>query len=307
MSAVVDVQDRFERALEALVEKVQEDRHILAAILMGSLSHDVVFEKSDIDLLLISQDNREESRSFALVEHDVNIHATVQTRSSFRQLVERQVGSSIMHSALAMSRLLFTRDETIAKLYENLGGLGSRDRQAQLLSAGVQAIYPLYKAEKFCNTKNDPHYAYLWIAQAYTGLAKIEVLQNNEIASREVLEQALRLNPEFFERIYTRLLDAKKTRARVQGVLEEIDAWLTEKIPLLFQPVLDYLHDAGDVRSASEIGEWFMSQHGVGMAVSACEWLADKGVITKVSTPVRLTKKSQTELEEMAFYYDRDS
>ena len=38
-------------------------------------------------LLLISQDNREESRSFALVEHDVNIHATVQTRSSFRQLV----------------------------------------------------------------------------------------------------------------------------------------------------------------------------------------------------------------------------
>lgn len=289
------------------MEKVREDRHILAAILLGSLSHDVVWEKSDIDLMLITQDNREETHSIALVEHDVNIHATVQTRSSFRKLIERQVGSSILHSTLSKSRLLFTHDETIRKLYENVTGLGGRDRQVQLLSAGVQAIYPLEKAEKFCKVKNDPHYAYLWLTQAYTGLAKIEVLKNHEIAAREVLEQALRLNPEFFERIYTRLADAKKTRARVLAVLEEIDAWLTEKIPLLFQPILDYLDEAGDIRSATEIGEWFENQLGVGGAVSACEWLADKDVITKVSSPVRLTKKSQTELEELAFYYERDS
>ena len=42
MSAGTDVQERFERALESLVEKARQDRHILAAVLMGSLGGEVV-------------------------------------------------------------------------------------------------------------------------------------------------------------------------------------------------------------------------------------------------------------------------
>ena len=36
----------------------------------------------------------------------------------------------------------------------------------------------------------------------------------------------------------------------------------------------------------------------------AYEWLADKGVIQKVSTPLRLTEKSRATVEEAAYYYD---
>ena len=42
----------FAAALDALVPQLQGDRTILAALLGGSLSHDRVWEKSDIDLLL---------------------------------------------------------------------------------------------------------------------------------------------------------------------------------------------------------------------------------------------------------------
>ena len=44
---------RFEAALDALVEEIREDNHILAAILCGSLSHDEVWDKSDIGLVLV--------------------------------------------------------------------------------------------------------------------------------------------------------------------------------------------------------------------------------------------------------------
>ena len=37
---------RFESALDQLIEEVQQDRHILAAVLCGSLSHDEVYDKS---------------------------------------------------------------------------------------------------------------------------------------------------------------------------------------------------------------------------------------------------------------------
>ena len=50
---------QFTAALDALVEQIKEDRSILAAILCGSLSHDTVWAKSDIDLVLVTIDDKQ--------------------------------------------------------------------------------------------------------------------------------------------------------------------------------------------------------------------------------------------------------
>ncbi len=52
------IQQKFTAALDALVEKVKRDRSILAAVLCGSLSHDTVWAKSDIDLVLVTVDDK---------------------------------------------------------------------------------------------------------------------------------------------------------------------------------------------------------------------------------------------------------
>ena len=51
-------QQAFTAALEGLVESIKEDRSILAAVLCGSLSHDTVWMKSDIDLVLVTIDDK---------------------------------------------------------------------------------------------------------------------------------------------------------------------------------------------------------------------------------------------------------
>ncbi|HEY2013161.1 MAG TPA: hypothetical protein VGH38_06635, partial [Bryobacteraceae bacterium] len=52
------IQRKFSEALDALIEQVKEDRSIMAALLCGSLSHDTVWAKSDIDLVLITIDDK---------------------------------------------------------------------------------------------------------------------------------------------------------------------------------------------------------------------------------------------------------
>src|SRR5689334_8768587 len=52
------VQEKFSAALDRLMEQVKLDRSILAAILCGSLSHDKVWAKSDIDLVLVTIDDK---------------------------------------------------------------------------------------------------------------------------------------------------------------------------------------------------------------------------------------------------------
>lgn len=119
----------FNAALEAFISKVKQDRYILAAILFGSLAHDTVWRKSDIDIMLIGREEKP-VKDFYLVENGVNIHAYLMPRSKFKQGIEDALQGSFLHSSFASSTLLFTTDDTIREYYQNVQAIGSRDRQA---------------------------------------------------------------------------------------------------------------------------------------------------------------------------------
>src|SRR5271154_3432950 len=98
-ASTISVQKKFTAALDDLVVQVKTDRSVLAAILCGSLSHDVVWEKSDIDLALITVDDKKvEAGGLSLYAGGVNVHAFLMPRAEFRKTVEGAVGNSFMHS-----------------------------------------------------------------------------------------------------------------------------------------------------------------------------------------------------------------
>ena len=297
------IEQQFIAALDALVEQVREDRSILAAILCGSLSHDAVWAKSDVDLVLITTDDKKmETGGVSLYADGVNVHAMLISRAEFRHTVEGSLGHSFMHSFLAKGRLLYTHDQTIADLFGRLGTIGERDTQLQLLQAATGALPAIYKAHKFFQTRGDLEYTALWILYAATPLAKVEVINARLLADREVIPQAMNLNPTFFKTIYADLLNAKKTKKNVQAALDAVDAYVAERAPKLFALVIDHLREVGEARSCTEIENHFKRNFGVEHVTTACEYLADQGLIGKASTPVRLTKKSNVEVQELAFF-----
>jgi hypothetical protein len=299
-----DPRHTFTAAVDALVAQARQDTSILAAILGGSLAHDTVWEKSDVDLVLITiDDTRVSPDGISLFADGVNVHAILITRAAFRTMVQGSVQNSFMHSFLAKGRLLYTHDDTIAQLWRTLHALGERDRELQLLNAAIGALGPLYKAHKWLLTRGDLDLTALWLLYTATPLAQIEVIAAGRIAGREVIPEALTLNPALFKTIYTDLLHQPVTRPRVQAALQAADRYLAERTPVLFRPVLAYLRDAGDARSASEIDHHFSRNFGIACATAACEYLADQKLIGKVSLPVRLTKKSTVALQELAFVH----
>jgi hypothetical protein len=302
------IQKKFTKALDDLVAQVKEDRSILAAILCGSLSHDTVWAKSDIDLALVTIDDRKvEKASLALYAGGVNVHAFLMPRAEFRKTVEGAVRNSFTHSLLAKGRLLYTHDETIAALCARLHEIGERDTQVQLLAAATHALGPIDKAHKWLVTRGDLDYTALWILYAATPLARIEVIGARLLADREVIPQAMKLNPAFFKTIYADLLNARKTRKSVQAALDAIDGYLAQRAATLFQPVIEHLQEVGEARSSTEIEEHFKRNFNVEGVTSACEYLADQGLIGKVSTPVQLTRRSNVLVQELAFVYLRET
>jgi predicted nucleotidyltransferase len=299
------VQQKFTAALDTLIEQVKRDRSILAVILCGSLSHDTVWAKSDIDLVLVTIDDKKTAgnASHALYADGINVHAWLMPRTEFRRTVEGAIHNSFRHSLLAKGRLLYTHDETIERLCSQLHVIGGRDTQMQLLAAAGGALATLYKAHKWFITRGDLDYAALWILYTATSLAKIEVLGAGMLVDREVLPQAMKLNPAFFKTIYADLLNTKKTVKTVQAALSAIDDYLAKRATALFGAVIDHLREVGEARSSTEIEDHFKRNFGVEGVTAVCEYLADQGIIGKAPLPVRLTKKSNVDVEELAFFH----
>jgi len=298
-----DIQTIYAEALDTLIAKLRTDSYIVAAVLVGSMAYDTVWERSDIDLVLITEETRQSREGVCLVEKGVNIHCPLLTRSQFRKLLEGAAQGAFVHSMLGKGQMLFSRDETLAELFETRHVMGERDRQAQLLRVVSGLLPSLTKAEKWFYAKRDYDYCFLWIMKCVDALASLELLLHGEVPTREVVQRALTLNTAFFRGIYTDLIHAEPTIAALEAALKSITAYLHTNLDSLFGLLLDYLREEGQVRSISEINHTFARNFNIEGADMACEWLADEGIIQKMAVPVRLTVKSRVAMEEAAYYF----
>src|SRR5262249_1586705 len=102
-------------------------------------------------------------------------------------------------------------------------------------------------------------------------------------------------------------LNTRKTRKSVQAALDAIDRYLAERAPSLFRLVLEHLQDVGEIRSSTEIDTYFKRNFNIDGVTAACEYLSDRGLIVKASTPVHLTRRSNVMVQEMAFVFLEDA
>ena len=88
---------RFEAALNQLIERIAEDRYVLAVVLVGSLSPETIWHRESLGLWIIEadgvsrrlpSDGKDERVFRILVENGINIHAEVIPRSRFKKMVE---------------------------------------------------------------------------------------------------------------------------------------------------------------------------------------------------------------------------
>lgn len=303
-----DVEQQYYEAVDMLVERVKADPNMLAMIVAGSFSYAQVWERSDLDVEIIGKDGiRPRESFFSLVENSVMIHASLTPRSSFKRAIESAQEGSFMHSYFSHSTLLFSRDDSIKEWYDKNAkrdSIGERDKQLQLLNVIADTLPTLIYAEKQFYVNRDIITCFLSLLSVVESLARIEVLLNDEIPAREVIQPALEYNQEFFGHVYTDLINCEKNEKVIKDALDAVNAYIDER-EFIFKTILDYLKEQKGPQSNSELNAYFHTKFRDASVDVICQWLAWKGVIQQVSTPIRLTVKSQISLEEPAYYYDK--
>jgi len=286
----------YQAAIEELAAKAKSDEYVLALILGGSLAYDKVWEKSDLDTCIITRDEVPSSFKF-LLEKDVYLEANVMTRDDFRKLAQRATDGSVFHSYMSKGKPIFTRDESLFDLYEDIHNMGSRDLENLVLLNYVFCKDLINKAWKALHVKNDPVFSINFIMPGLRRMANIEVLLNRQIPLRESTAQALELNPEFFNQIFTYMvLKMKKDKESLSAILTKMELYLNDRLDVIVQPILRLLEKETELMH-HDLMEKF---NQIRLPINLTEFV-DMGLLNQVEAPFRFTKKSTTEMIQPAY------
>ena len=94
-SEMHEKKSHYESALRTFVDRLAEDRNVLAAILVGSLAEELMWRKESIGMWIIEADgvskrlrsDGNSERVFrTLVQDGINVHAEIIPRSRFKQM-----------------------------------------------------------------------------------------------------------------------------------------------------------------------------------------------------------------------------
>ena len=147
-------------------------------MLCGSLSHDTVWAKSDIDLLLVTIDDKKvDSTALALNADGVNVHAMLMPRAQFRA-DRRGLGTQLVHALPARqgTTAVHARHDHCRLCVSGCETSASVTRSCSCCAPASPRSRPMYKAHKWFVTRGDLDYTALWILYAATPLAQIEVI-----------------------------------------------------------------------------------------------------------------------------------
>ncbi|HVW02848.1 MAG TPA: hypothetical protein VHB77_20990 [Planctomycetaceae bacterium] len=305
---------RFQAALDQFLARMAEDRYVLAVVLVGSLVEETIWLREALAVWIIEADgvsrrlpsDGNDERIFRiLVEDGINIHAELIPRSRFKQMVEGASRTAFSCNFFAERRIVYSKDQSITGWFEQANRMATKDQERELLTFSTWTIHALRHARKRLELKDDVALAAQAILEAAHSVAHTEIIRRGKVWEQDVIYRAIEGAPELFQTIYLDVLEKRKNRRVLSAALDAIDAYLDEHYKAHLKPLLAYLKKQNRVVPLSEISDNFaFSQLHPWHLESACEWLERKGLVEKVSAPFKLTKRSQDQVEEPAYFLD---
>lgn len=295
-----ELKERYTAAVDSFISKVKDDPNVIAVIVCGSLAYDMIWEKSDIDMTVVVRDQILKNDNYSIIEDGITINVYLMVRSAFKRGMERNVGGSFPQSYFSKGKIAYTTDDSLYDYYEDLKNLGSDDIALSVFYIASILVGIYDKCQKWLIVRKDPLYAQYYLLRAAEVIANMELCLNGEPSSRESIQKALAINPEVLKTFYQDAMSHHFSEEEIIKAIEKIDKYLEHNLDIIKKPVIEFMSDQ-EIKTSTLIAKHFhMESHFI---IDIFDYLAEKGVIEKVSQTIRITPKSKLAVEELGYLY----
>ncbi len=299
-SELAEIRARFDNTLKSFTEKLIPDPNVMAILIAGSASYDTVWEKSDMDITVLVRDQKLTTYSYAIDEDGIVMNVDIKKIFDYKRMLERNKTGDFLSSYYCGARIVYSADESLEEILENNRTLGESDRVLTSFKQACWLIGDIEKIEKWLTVRNNPLYAQHWVLKAVDLYASMLLLLDGKIPNREAVVKAYERFPDKLHPVYVTPMSKQMTHEEIAEVIDLLKGFLEENLSLFEEPVKEYMGD-GEVRTVTNlVGHFGVDSHSVSHIF---DFLAEQGVVVKVSELVKITPKSRKSVEEIAYMY----
>lgn len=294
--------DIYKSTLSDFIEDLKKDKNIISILLCGSLYHEFINDSSDINLIVVVSDGKLHQREHTCIRNDIVFNIDVFERTQFIQNLSHQSGNMYRYSYLSDNKIIYSKDKSLDNYLNEIRTIKGDYFQFTIFNEFCEILSKILVIKKWLYLKEDALYAQYQFSMIAEHLAKIEHCLNSKVLDRASLVSAKQINSDLFEYFYEGSIIERWSVDHCNEALEKLDAYFMEHIKVIAKPIIKLfkIFDK-NILTLKEISDYYQIYSQ--FMYLGCNYLSQKNLLSLVTVPVQITKKSKISVEDMAYMY----
>ncbi|WP_027626631.1 nucleotidyltransferase domain-containing protein [Clostridium lundense] len=243
---------QYQRAFNSLIERLKGNDTVLAAMVFGSVVTGDLWDKSDIDLFVMVDENITGIRNIYTEEKGVPVHIKLMSKNRFMQFYEEDLRGGFMHRIFASSRLVFSKDSDITNRYDSGRYYPDLDRERWSMVYLGNMLKSIGVCRKYlCN--NGIYTAYSSAVKAAEEFARLYVNSAGYMISKDAMTMAMNLNDKFKNCVDELFFDKEDTIKAIEKLLAFVEENIDSNLKNITGILLDYMREKDELLSGEDI------------------------------------------------------
>lgn len=243
--------EELQIAFQAIVNKLERNKKVLAILTFGSIVSGDVWEESDIDLYVIYKDDFNDLRGVFYKSKGVEVHAKMISKESFIKLYETDGRRGYARNLLAKSKLIFCRDEDLTDLYNKSRYSHNPYRDRWNLYHLGNVFKDLGVCKKYYQTGGILT-SYEVLIRVLDSVSKLFINMREYESTKDALVMACNLDKEINETV-NNLIQSKVDDEIIKKTINFVEKFINENIIVASVYLVEYLRNKDEELSSYEI------------------------------------------------------
>lgn len=240
----------YQDACEIALNKLKSNGQVIAIVVYGSIISGDIWEKSDIDFLVITKEENKMDTIHCKILN-VPMHINYISKEIFVDSYNSMLKGGTFHKAFFMGKLVYCIDEAIEEIHNSTRVYSDRDKSVRNIEILCNLLNSMHYAKKYMVTGRHET-AFQWCVEVLKNYARIMMNSNGHITDNDILSYAVNMNTNV-ENIFVVLNDDKPLLGRLNYIIEATEKFILLNVEVIAQPVILFLKQNSRPCSGSDL------------------------------------------------------
>lgn len=290
----------YQEAYEGVLNKLINNSQVIAVIVYGSMVTGDIWEKSDIDLLVISKEKGKADHIYSKALN-IPIHIYYISKDNFIDSIKNILKGGSFHKAFFSGKLVYCTDSEIEDIHMSTKFYNDREKELRNIEILSNLLNSLHYTNKYYYTRKIET-AYQWSMEVLINYARLIMNMEGHITDKDILSFAVTVNYDV-EFLFNKIIQDISLNKKIQDIMDTVESFVDVNITSISTLIIEILKRSKHSMTIEELKN-SEELRTINADISYILYkLSSKGII-KEGQKYYMTASKENLINEVVYYLD---